>query len=462
MTTTSTAGTIVDTMARFRGGPYIVVSTDAHAGPSPERQLRPYCPERYLPEFDDYCRVTRTRSSRLIAAINEGRAGDRPNPTLRELGLEATARCIECEGHHDPHARVRHMDEQGIAAEIVFAGGQNFEELPFMGKGWNAGPAGIRGELRSVAGWIWNRWLADYVSVAPHRLVGVLQTAVWDVDTAIAEITWGAEHGLRVVNLPAPRADFPPYTSPVYDRLWQACAATGSVIVTHSGGGEEPLGIGGRRGNFLHIVENHWLGNRGLAQLIFGGVFHRHPDLKFVLTEQRVEFAPQLVRHLDSAYDAGTRTDVKGGGLVPAAPFLYVDSDVDEDPSSPNALPRRPSHYWRSNCYLSGSFLAPFEIELREDVGLGNLMWGSDYPHVEGTWPYTRESIRHTFAPIPEDEARLILGETAIDVYGFDRETLASIARRIGPTPNEVATPLRDDEVPLGRGGAFREYGTYA
>ena len=146
-------------------------------------------------------------------------------------------------------------------------------------------------------------------------------------------------------NLPAPRRDFPAYTDRGYDRLWAACADNHCVLVTHSGGGEAALGMGERRDLFLQIAENHWLGNRGLAQLIFGGVFHRFPSLKYILTEQRTEFAPDLVRHLDTCYDAGTRGDRHGGGLYPAAPFLYVDSDIDPDPASGEALPERPSYY---------------------------------------------------------------------------------------------------------------------
>jgi predicted TIM-barrel fold metal-dependent hydrolase len=449
-------------MAALRGQRYLIVSSDSHAGPSPEKYLRPYCPEKFLPEFDDFCAQSRAAADRMIAHVNAGRAGGKTDPTLRELGLEATAECIECAGHYDPDVRLGHMDDTGVAGEIVFAGGQNFEELPFMGKGWNAGLAGVRTELRSSAQVIWNRWLAEFISADPTRLLGVLQNPVWDIDLAVREVEWGAAHGLRAVNLPAPRRDFPAYTDRAYDKLWAACADHDCVIVTHSGGGEAALGMGERRDLFLQIAENHWLGNRGLAQLIFGGVFHRYPSLKYILTEQRTEFAPDLVKHLDTAYDAGTRGDRHGGGQYPAAPFLYVDSDIDPDPSSGEALPEKPSFYWNQNCILSGSFLARYEVAYRHQVGLSNLLWGTDYPHLEGTWPQTKEAIRNTFHDVLEDEARLILGETAAVVYGFDRTALWQVAQRIGPTPAEVATPLATHEFPLGRNGAFREVGTYA
>ena len=89
----------------------------------------------------------------------------------------------------DPEVRLRHMDESGVAAEVVFAGGQNFEELPFMGKGWNAGLAGVRTELRSSAQVIWNRWLAEFITASPTRLMGVLQNPVWDIDLAVMKNT---------------------------------------------------------------------------------------------------------------------------------------------------------------------------------------------------------------------------------------------------------------------------------
>ncbi len=76
------------------------------------------------------------------------------------------------------------------------------------------------------------------------------------------------------------------------------------------------------------------------------------------------------------------------------------------------------------------------------------IMWGSDYPHVEGSHPWTREHLRLTFHDVPEAEVRSMLGQTAAAVYGFDVNQLTPIASRIGPTPTEIATPIRPDEVP--------------
>jgi predicted TIM-barrel fold metal-dependent hydrolase len=70
---------------------------------------------------------------------------------------------------------------------------------------------------------------------------------------------------------------------------------------------------------------------------------------------------------------------------------------------------------------------------MRRDIGLEQIMWGSDYPHPEGTWPHTREYLVKTFADFPEADGRKILGDNAIAFYGLDRGKLQTIADEIGP-----------------------------
>ena len=77
-------------------------------------------------------------------------------------------------------------------------------------------------------------------------------------------------------------------------------------------------------------------------------------------------------------------------------------------------------------------------------IGLDRIMWGADMPHLEGTYPYSREALRAAFAGVPADEVRLMVGGTAAAVYSFDLDALQSVAEAIGPTVDEVATPLLD------------------
>jgi hypothetical protein len=83
--------------------------------------------------------------------------------------------------------------------------------------------------------------------------------------------------------------------------------------------------------------------------------------------------------------------------------------------------------------------MPPHEGEDRHRIGVDKLMWGSDYPHMEGTWPNTMESLRATFGSYPEDEVRRILGTTAAEVYGFDLEALGPIGDKIGPSLSDIA-----------------------
>jgi hypothetical protein len=117
------------------------------------------------------------------------------------------------------------------------------------------------------------------------------------------------------------------------------------------------------------------------------------------------------------------------------------------------ALPRRPSEYWRRHCYVAATFLSRAEAEMRGKMGAGRVLWGSDFPHPEGTWPHTPTCLRQTFHGIPEREVAAMLGESALALYAFDRARLRELADRIGPRVADLAQPperLPDDYLGMG------------
>jgi predicted TIM-barrel fold metal-dependent hydrolase len=125
--------------------------------------------------------------------------------------------------------------------------------------------------------------------------------------------------------------------------------------------------------------------------------------------------------------------------------------------ADPQLLERMPSEYWQTNCAVAASFLHREDCARRDRIGVDHIMWGSDYPHLEGTAPFSHEAIRMTFAAVPEPEARAMLGGNAAAVYGFDVERLTPLAERFGPTVDEVAAGL--DAVPDGAASmAFRDH----
>jgi predicted TIM-barrel fold metal-dependent hydrolase len=175
------------------------------------------------------------------------------------------------------------------------------------------------------------------------------------------------------------------------------------------------------------VYETHWWAHRALWHLIFSGALDRHPDLTVVFTEQGSGWIPVTLNSLD----------------VAAARYGRANSAIARF-AGPTAgsLTLKPSEYWSRQCYVGASFMRPVECAERHGIGVDRILWGSDYPHFEGTAPYTREALRHTFSGVPTAEVAAMLGRNAAAVYGFDLDALALLVNRIGPTVAEVAEPL--------------------
>src|SRR5262249_55150993 len=144
----------------------------------------------------------------------------------------------------------------------------------------------------------------------------------------------------------------------------------------------------------LTLAETDFFSRRTLWFLIFAGVFERFPRLNLAVTEQRAHWVPSLLADLDSIYRWPRSSRLR------------------------EQLPRLPSEYFATNCYVGASFFSRPECSMRDRTGVDRIMWGSDYPHTEGTWPWTGESLRWTFEGVDEDELRQMLGGNAIACYG--------------------------------------------
>ena len=80
----------------------------------------------------------------------------------------------------------------------------------------------------------------------------------------------------------------------------------------------------------------------------------------------------------------------------------------------------RPRDYFEKHVWMGGSLMKRYEAEMRHEIGIDKLMWGADYPHLEGAAPVHRETLRYIFGGLPEDDLRRILGANAVDLWGFD------------------------------------------
>ena len=256
-----------------------------------------------------------------------------------------------------------------------------------------------------------------------------------DIDNAIADARWAKEAGLAGVLIPG---DHISHLQNLYERrldpFWAACADLAIPVHRHSiavgppeteDTGPAIVAVGAR--------ETHLFFQRGLGHLMFAGVFERFPDLQFVFTETGCAWIANELRKLDTEVSMGK---TKGTTAYP----LYH--------RAVEGLTLAPSEYFRRNCHIGASLMMPADVDARYDVGVDQIMWGNDYPHHEGSFPYSKLAMRLLFSGLPEDEARKVLGTNAASVYGFDLEKLQPLADRIGPTADEIARAVRKEELP--------------
>ncbi|MBP1687092.1 MAG: amidohydrolase [Deltaproteobacteria bacterium] len=382
---------------------YLVISSDCHAGLPPE-QYRDYLDPQYRETFDAALPIQIEETDKaarkfLVADVNrEWRKG-------RERQLT---------GAWDHDERIKVLDADGVAGEIIFPDGITEFNMPPFGAGLSLPTENVIPELQWAGARAHNRWLAELCAQAPERRAGIaIAPILWDVDEALKEIRWVKEHGLRGILIPSMWGRLPAYHHPRYEPIWSACEDLGIIIHFHSGAApmEDYGELVGMMG--IYITEVAWWSARPLWFLIWGGVFERHPKLRVAITESTTVWVPELLQLLDFRY-AETHFSAKLGDYR-------------------SQLKMKPSEYFRRHVFLGASCMPRREVDMRHEIGVENIMWGSDFPHPEGSWPYTREQMVDAFRGVPEPELVAMLGDNAARLYGFDSAKLAPLVARIGP-----------------------------
>jgi predicted TIM-barrel fold metal-dependent hydrolase len=379
---------------------YVVISADTHAGGSHE-QYRGYLDPKYRDDFDAWRGKYRN-----------------PFKDLKDTDLRIR--------NWDTERRNADQEADGVVGEVIFPN----TVPPFFPSFvlFAQPPTPDEYELRMAGVRAHNRWMVDFVAEQPERRAGIGQIFLNDVDDAVEHVRWGKEHGLRGVLLPGVSPDTPwidPLFSPKYDPLWAVCEELEMPVTHHSGGSGIPNYGRYPFTNIMFVLETGFFANRALWHLMMSGVFDRFPNLKLVMTEQGSAWVPDLMARLDGLHDRMVNGRIGELG-------------VPEDA----VLKMKPSEYFRRNVYIGASFPSPSDAALFHQIGIDNIMWGSDYPHNEATFPYSKESLRMAFSSWSEADLRKIFAENAAKVYGFDLAKLAPLAAAAGPTVAEVATHL--------------------
>jgi predicted TIM-barrel fold metal-dependent hydrolase len=363
---------------------------------------------------------------------------------IGEMGVDAQwmkesfrrYRPTEPPGYLDPFARVEAQETQGIVAEVVNTTG--------LAAGDSSQFGATSHELQRAGAAAHLRWLADYCGAAPGRLASPIYVDGRDLDEALSDIRWARDHGLfGGVFLPAPRllgkgmmsstgvADgqgLPAYVDPYWEPLWSVCEDLELPLVVHIGQLVPPdmataFGTEMRSVWMMSAFDLSYFAKRPFFQLIAAGVLDRHPRLKYCVTEIHTASLPGLFQEADHQSMGFAGFQRKGFELTP-------------------------SEYWYRHGFVAASMLSKHEAQQRHAIGIHNLMFGSDYPHPEGTWPNTLTVQRYVLGGIPEQELRPILGENAARCFGFDLAKLQAVADRVGPAVADLAQPNVEADLP--------------
>ncbi len=381
---------------------YLLISADCHGGPLPAA-ARDYLDPEFRADFDAWWADEDGRNRRHLEMTGMPLFGESRKEFEAQEGVAEGLR-----GAYDSERRLREQDADGVVAEVIFPQGPLPFDAGLMTYQYEQDPkywlAGCRAH---------NRWLAEFCAEAPGRRAGVGLLTVDDIDTTVKEVHWLRDHGVfGGILLPGGTGGNPPYHHPRYESLWAACAELEMPIHTHSGWTPNFGNHPGSLGIWLHEIT--WWAHRPLWFLIWSGVFERYPSLRMVFTEQRADWVIPTLADLDAQYGR--------------AMFQHLRA----------TLPLKPSEYFERNCYVGASFMNDGEWETRYDVGVDRIMWGTDYPHLEGWWPHTADRLREIFHRVPRAEVEKMLGRTAAEVYGFDLERLLPLAAELGPPLEKI------------------------
>jgi predicted TIM-barrel fold metal-dependent hydrolase len=376
-----------------------IVDADAHVNPTPDfwreylpeslRDLAPRIEPGNNDEDCDYVVFEGRRKKLNLIGAQAGRKGEDFKINGRASDMRS--------GGWMPQARLDDMDIDGIDAQVLFGGG----------------PLGTTNDELFVASFdAYNHWLADFCSYSPKRLAGVGYVPMRDVAQSIAMVRDFAKRGLKAVNIPAfPMSKEAPvanasgggqllaltgdpsgsrsYADEEFDPFWRAVVELGMPVTIH---------LGARSVRFTepkHFLTDLLMSKFSMAEpiavLIFGAVFQRFPDLKFVSVESGVGWFAFAAEYMDRTWEKQR---------------FWTKSPLEHPPS----------FYMDQNVY--GSFIHDsVGVKVCDIAGAKNIMWSSDYPHSETTFPESQAMISEIFESVSEVDRKLILGGRAKKLF---------------------------------------------
>jgi predicted TIM-barrel fold metal-dependent hydrolase len=290
-------------------------------------------------------------------------------------------------GGYDPEQHLRDMELDGVAGEVLY---------PSQGLFYFRVADGA---LMSAIFRAYNDWLAEFCRADSSRLKGIAMINLDDVQDGQRELERAARLGLAGAMITEYPLEHRRYDQPEYEPFWAAAEALRMPLSLHTatrrqgkirGAGEKTLRDASSRATKAFYPA------LSMCDMIFSGVFERYPRLTLAIVEFELAWAPHVLTSMDYTYRE------RHGEAI----YRFRDG-------------LRPSDFFHRNVVLSFQEDA-IGIRLRDAIGVDNMMWGSDYPHSESTFPRSREILKEILAGVPADEQARIVGGNTARVYHFD------------------------------------------
>lgn len=291
-----------------------------------------------------------------------------------------------------PDVTLQHLDLAGVEAAVFYGETRR----------WGVQDPALRSAMYRAS----NDFRLEISAAAPERLLYLPALSTQDPETCLPELK-------RLISLGARAVEFgvfdlaEPLNSPLWEPIWQEAEAHGVVLSSHTG---HPAGTPmpkPQRGSLhAHHATSPFRAARPIADMVFGGVFERHPSLRWVMAECRIGWLPFLISWMDRQVEI-------------------------RQPDDSVLLSMRPSDYVARNIFFTfendavGACLLDCEWSLLSET----VMWGMDYPHPQQMWPDPWDKLRPLLASLAPSIRHQILYERAASLYGLGRASVtASLA----------------------------------
>lgn len=305
-----------------------------------------------------------------------------------EVGIRATTLDEIRPGCWQPAERIKDMDIAGVEAQLCFP---NLAPVRFCGQGFLDAKDK---ELALLGVQAYNDFIVDeWCAGSGGRLIPCGLIPLWDVDLAAAEVRRVAARGIHAICFSeAPmHLGLPTIHTGYWNPLFQACEETGTVVMIHIGSSSNvttPSGKDAPQSEFQMLTNLNATGS--IVDWLFAGVVVDFPMLKVCFAECQLGWLPYYLQRMDEMWQQ-------------ERPYMSEQYA---------RTPELPSTYFKNHMYVT-FFSDVLGLRLLDDIGVDNVIYGTDYPHNDTTWPDSQAELqKQTVAAglTPEQTEKVVRG----------------------------------------------------